>query len=63
MSSTAQVISARRFAGEDGIILRTPTGAPKPGDSWSWEISVDDYFEREILLKGARNGDVEVFLP
>ncbi|EOA4404566.1 hypothetical protein ACTWBQ_001989 [Citrobacter amalonaticus] len=54
---------ARRFAGEDGIILRVPTGSPGPGDSWSWDISMDEYFEREILLKGPRSNDVEVFLP
>ncbi|MFP1843934.1 RHS repeat-associated core domain-containing protein, partial [Lonsdalea quercina] len=54
---------ARRFAGKDGVILRVKTGAPKSGDTWSWEISIDDYFEREILLKGIRSGDVEVFLP
>lgn len=54
---------ARRFAGEDGVILRVETGAPKAGDTWSWDISIDDYFEREILLKGIRKNGVEVFLP
>ncbi|AWH88637.1 hypothetical protein [Limnobaculum parvum] len=54
---------ARYFAGDDGIILRVPTGSPKSGDNWSWKISMDEYLEREILLKGPRSGDVEVFLP
>ena len=54
---------ARRFAGEDGVILRVRTGAPKAGDTWSWDISIDDYFEIEILLKDIRKNGVEVFLP
>ena len=54
---------ARGFAGPDGVILRVKVGAPKPGDSWSWEYSFDEWMEREILLKGIRSGDVEVFLP
>lgn len=54
---------ARNFAGPDGVILRVKVGAPKPGDSWSWEYSFDEWMEREILLKGIRSGDVEVFLP
>jgi len=39
------------------------TGAPKPGDAWSWEYYFDEWMEREILMKGVRFGDVEVFLP
>ncbi|MCL2894508.1 RHS repeat-associated core domain-containing protein [Brenneria tiliae] len=54
---------ARGFAGSDGVILRVKTGAPKPGDTWTWEYSFDEWMEREILLKGVRFGDVEVFLP
>lgn len=54
---------ARNFAGPDGVILRVKVGAPKAGDSWPWEYSFDEWMEREILLKGIRSGDVEVFLP
>ncbi|MCI3943271.1 type IV secretion protein Rhs [Pseudomonas syringae] len=48
--------------GPGGVVLGTPTGAPKPGDSWSWELSPDRYGEMEILLKGNRSG-LEVFNP
>ena len=54
---------ARGFAGADGVVLRVKTGAPKPSDAWSWEYSFDEWMEREILMKGVRFGDVEVFLP
>ncbi|WP_071825784.1 hypothetical protein [Phytobacter massiliensis] len=54
---------ARNFSGPDDIILRVKTGAPKEKDLWSWEYSIDDWLEREILLKGPRDGDVEVFRP
>lgn len=54
---------ARGFAGAEGVVLRVKTGAPKPGDAWSWEYSFDEWMEREILMKGVRFGDVEVFLP
>jgi len=54
---------ARGFAGPDGVILRVKVGAPKAGDTWSWEYSFDEWMEREVLLKGIRSGDVEVFLP
>ncbi len=52
---------ARGFAGKDGVILRVKTGAPKPGDTWTWEYSFDEWMEREILLNGIRSGDVEGF--
>ena len=54
---------ARGFAGPDGVILRVKVGAPKAGDTWSWEYSFDEWMEREVLLKGIRSGDVEVLLP
>jgi hypothetical protein len=62
-SWTDDPVVASRFAGPDGVILRVKTGAPKAGDAWSWEYSFDEWMEREILLKGIRFGDVEVFLP
>ncbi|VYU71800.1 Putative deoxyribonuclease RhsC [Metakosakonia massiliensis] len=62
-SWTDDPMIARRFAGEDGIILRVKTGAPQADDTWSWTFSFDEYLEREILLKGPRGGDVEVFKP
>ncbi|VVP43350.1 RHS repeat-associated core domain-containing protein [Pseudomonas fluorescens] len=54
---------ARVFAKEDGVILRLKEGAPKAGDKWSWQYSDDRWGEQEVLLKGARKGDVEVFKP
>ena len=33
-SWTDDPMIARRFSGENGIILRVKTGAPKPGDTW-----------------------------
>ena len=54
---------ARNFSGKDGVIMRVKTGAPSSTDTWSWHASFDEYFEREILMKGSRSGDVEVFKP
>ncbi|RML73757.1 hypothetical protein ALQ91_200116 [Pseudomonas syringae pv. syringae] len=48
--------------GPGGVILGTPTGAPKPGDTWRWEFSPDEYGESEILLKGIRD-KLQVFTP
>ncbi|MEE5054473.1 RHS repeat-associated core domain-containing protein, partial [Pseudomonas alliivorans] len=48
--------------GPGGVILGTPTGAPKPGDGWSWHLSPDRYGESEILLKGNRE-NLKVFYP
>ncbi|MEE4912602.1 RHS repeat-associated core domain-containing protein, partial [Pseudomonas alliivorans] len=48
--------------GPGGVVLGTPTGAPKPGDSWHWEFSPDAWGESEILLKGVRS-KLEVFNP
>ncbi|WP_236474946.1 RHS repeat domain-containing protein, partial [Pseudomonas syringae] len=48
--------------GPGGVILGTPTGAPKPGDNWHWELSPDDWGESELLLKGVRS-KLEVFNP
>jgi RHS repeat-associated protein len=54
---------AKKFAKDDGIILRVKVGAPKSGDKWSWQYSDDIWGEQEVLLKGSRNGDIEVFKP
>lgn len=54
---------ARQFAKEDGLILRVKIGAPKEGDKWSWQFSEDRWGEQEVLLKGPRSGDIEVFKP
>ncbi|WP_225931070.1 RHS repeat-associated core domain-containing protein [Pseudomonas monsensis] len=54
---------AKQFAKEDGIILRLKVGAPKEGDKWSWQYSEDRWGEQEVLLKGPREGDIEVFKP
>ncbi|WP_354675719.1 RHS repeat-associated core domain-containing protein [Pseudomonas syringae USA007] len=48
--------------GPGGVVLGTPTGAPKPGDSWSWEFSPDRFGESEVLLRGNRSG-LEVLNP
>ncbi|AJQ94751.1 RHS repeat domain-containing protein [Gynuella sunshinyii] len=56
---------ARSFAksrGEGGVLLRVPTGKPGPTDTWSWEFSIDEYYEMEVLLKGERYG-AEVLKP
>ncbi len=52
---------AKSFAKDDGIILRLKVGAPKEGDKWSWQYSDDRWAEQEVLLKGPRSGDIEVF--
>ncbi|PBP78774.1 hypothetical protein CCL22_19630 [Pseudomonas syringae] len=54
---------AKSFAKDDGIILRLKIGAPKEGDKWSWQYSDDRWAEQEVLLKGPRSGDIEVFKP
>lgn len=54
---------ARKWSREDGIILRVRIGAPKDGDSWSWQYSEDIWGEQEVLMKGPRKGDVEVYKP
>lgn len=54
---------ARKFAKEDGVVLRVKTGAPPEEASWSWAWSPDRYYEQEVLLRGPRSGDIEVFLP
>lgn len=60
-SWTTSIDKAKEFAGKDGIILRVTQGAPKPNDTWNWEFSIDEYMEYEILLKGIRTGDMEVY--
>ncbi|TPQ45995.1 RHS repeat-associated core domain-containing protein [Burkholderia ubonensis] len=42
--------------GPGGVVLELPTGAPGPKDSWSWEYSIDEYGESEVLLRGCRSG-------
>ncbi|WP_250515438.1 RHS repeat-associated core domain-containing protein [Caballeronia sp. INDeC2] len=42
--------------GPGGVIMEFPTGAPAPGDGWSWEFSIDEYGEQEVLLRGCRSG-------
>ena len=54
---------ARSWAREGGLVLRVRVGAPRPGDGWSWTMSEDIWGEREVLLKGVREGDIEVFRP
>jgi len=56
---------AKQFAnsqGDGGVLLRVPQGKPMPDDNWSWEFSMDEYFEMETLLKGPRSG-AEVLKP
>lgn len=43
---------ARRFAGDDGVILRLPTGKPPAGSTWKFEWSPDVWFEQEVLVRG-----------
>lgn len=62
-SWTRDVSYARQIAGDDGLILRVKTGAPGPGEKWSWVMSDDRYWENEILLKGIRTSGVEVYRP
>ena len=64
-SWTTKLEIAKIFAlrnGPGGVILRLPTGAPPPGATWSWEWSVDEYGESELLLRGIRGG-AEVLKP
>lgn len=42
--------------GPGGVVLELPTGAPNPKDTWSWEYSIDEYGEQEVLLRGCRSG-------
>jgi hypothetical protein len=55
-SWTPDINVARRFAGENGVVLRVPAGKPPPGATWSWEWSPDNYHESELLLRGVREG-------
>ena len=43
-------------AGDGGVLLQVPTGAPPPGAAWSWEWSPDEFGESEVLMKGTRSG-------
>jgi len=43
---------ARRFAGDDGAILRLPTGKPPVSSTWKFEWSPDVWFEQEVLVRG-----------
>jgi RHS repeat-associated protein len=54
---------AEAFAGEGGVILRVPYSPPQPGSSWSWVRSPDKWGEREVLMKGIREGVDVVELP
>lgn len=54
---------ARKFAKDDGVILRVITGAPKEGAGWSWAWSPDKYYEQDVLFRGPWSGDIGVFLP
>ncbi len=55
-SWTTDLSVARLYAGENGVILRVPTGAPPPGATWSWQWSPDIFHEGEVLLRGIREG-------
>jgi RHS repeat-associated protein len=55
-SWTSNYDYAASQAGDNGIILQLPTGAPPPGATWSWEGSPDVYYENEVLLRGTRSG-------
>ncbi|QFV00187.1 hypothetical protein KDY119_03722 [Luteimicrobium xylanilyticum] len=61
-SWTSDYNVARRFAGEDGVILRLPKGSPPAGAPWKFEWSPDVWMEREILIKGPVQG-AQVVLP
>lgn len=52
-SWTRDIDVAKRYAGEDGIILRTPAGKV-PGRSYEW--SPDVFYESEILIRGPVEG-------
>jgi RHS repeat-associated protein len=47
---------ARRFAGDDGVVMRWPTGAPPEGAPWSYEWSPDVFMEKEVLIRGPVEG-------
>lgn len=47
---------ARRFAGDDGVILRLPTGKPPAGSSWKFDWSPDVWFEQAVLVRGPVSG-------
>lgn len=55
-SWTTDPAYAAQRAGEGGVVLRLPQGAPPPGASWSWELSDDVFLEKEVLLRGTRSG-------
>lgn len=45
------------------MIMRVKAGPVGAGETWSWELSPDIYYEKEVLLKGIRTTGIEVFLP
>lgn len=48
--------------GPGGVLLRVPTGAPEPGDTWKWGwVHVNDWSEPEFLQEGTRTG-IEVII-
>lgn len=49
--------------GPGGVLLRVRQGAPPKGGGWEWEFSDDEYGESEVLMKGRREGDIEVLDP
>jgi hypothetical protein len=58
-SWTTRLEIARMYAlssGPGGVVLRLPAGVPLPEESWSWELSPDEYHEDEVLLRGSRSG-------
>jgi hypothetical protein len=42
--------------GPGGVVLCAPTGAPPGGAGWRWAMSIDTWWETEILLWGVRSG-------
>jgi RHS repeat-associated protein len=52
-SWTRSLDVARRFAGEDGVVLRVPTG-PSSGLKFEW--SPDQFLEQEVLIRGPVTG-------
>jgi RHS repeat-associated protein len=54
---------AKNFAKEDGVILRVKAGGAPADGPWTWAISPDIYYEKEVLLKGIRTEGIEVYLP
>jgi hypothetical protein len=47
---------AKRFAGDDGVVLGLPPGPPPAGAAWKFEWSPDTFFEQEILIRGPVSG-------